>query len=134
MSLQGAAVQLQSIKSLGGGGFGVVDLVQDEDGNTYARKTFSISQPLPPQMVENVRKRFAREAKIQSGINHLNIVPVFFADVSANPPYYLMPQAICSLQDDLNADRSLGGAWLAAIKDIAAALEELHSAGFITAI
>lgn len=122
-------MKLTSIQGLGGGGFGVVDLVQDEHGNTFARKTFSISQPLPPQMVENVKKRFAREAKIQSGINHPNIVPVSYADVSADPPFYLMPQAVCSLQDDLNADRTLGGNWLAAINDIAAALDELHSAG-----
>ena len=122
-------MNLKSIKNLGGGGFGMVDLVEDEHGNTFARKTFSVAQPLPPQMVENVKKRFAREAKIQSGINHPNIVPVTYADVSADPPFYLMPQAICSLQDDLNADRTLGGNWLAAINDIAAALDELHSAG-----
>lgn len=82
-------MNLQFIKNLGGGGFGVVDLVQDEQGNTFARKSFSVSQPLPPQMVENVKKRFAREAKTQSGINHPNIVPVLYADMDADPPFYL---------------------------------------------
>lgn len=122
-------MNLQFIKNLGGGGFGVVDLVQDEQGNTFARKSFSVSQPLPPQMVENVKKRFAREAKTQSGINHPNIVPVLYADMDAAPPFYLMPQAVCSLQDDISADRTLGGHWLSAINDIVAALDELHSAG-----
>ncbi len=122
-------MNLKSIKNLGGGGFGIVDLVQDPLGNTFARKTFSVSQPLPPRMVENVKKRFAREAKIQSGIKHRNIVPVLYANLGIDPPFYLMPQAVCSLQDDLSADRSLGGNWLSAINDIVAALDELHSAG-----
>ncbi len=122
-------MNLQFVKNLGGGGFGVVDLVQDGQGNTFARKSFSVSQPLPPQMVENVKKRFAREAKTQSGINHPNIVPVLYADMDADPPFYLMPKAECSLQDELSADRTLGGHWLSAINDIVAALDELHSAG-----
>lgn len=122
-------MNLKSVENLGGGGFGTVDLVQDDQGNSYARKTFSVSQPLPEQMIANVKKRFAREAKTQSGINHPNIVPVIYADVCVDPPFYLMPRAICSLQDDLSTDRALGGNWLVAINDIVAGLDELHSAG-----
>lgn len=107
----------------------MVDLVQDEQGTSYARKTFSVSQPLPDHMIANVKKRFAREAKIQSGINHQNIVPVVYSDLNADPPFYLMPPAVCSLQDDISADRTLGGYWLSAINNIVAALDELHSAG-----
>lgn len=122
-------MKLTSIKNLGGGGFGVVDLVSDELGLMYARKTFSVAQPLPTSIIDNVKKRFAREAKTQSGISHQNIVPVLFSDLNAEPPFYLMPQAICSLQDDLSVDKTLGGNWLSAISDIVTALEELHSAG-----
>jgi eukaryotic-like serine/threonine-protein kinase len=55
------------IKHRGHGGFGSVDEVIDPDGNTYARKTFSINQPfpVPPDLAANVKKRFIREAKLQ---------------------------------------------------------------------
>ncbi|MGS0648550.1 serine/threonine-protein kinase [Komagataeibacter melomenusus] len=122
-------MRLQSIRNLGGGGFGTVDLVQDEYGSLYARKTFSVSHTMPMQMIENVKKRFVREARIQSGIVHQNIVRVLYADVVSDPPYYLMPPAECSLQDDLSMDRSIGGHWLYAISNIVDALEELHRTG-----
>lgn len=122
-------MKLTKIGDLGAGGFGVVDHVQNEHGIEYARKTFSVSQPLPEQLRDNVKKRFAREVRTQSGINHPNIVPVLYADVSADPPYYLMPRAVCSLQDEIALDRTLGGHWLTAINDIVTALDELHSAG-----
>jgi hypothetical protein len=68
--------------------------------------------------VQNIERRFAREAKTQSGIRHHNIVPVVHTELSASPPYYLMPPAICSLQDDLDRDKTLGGNWLHVVADI----------------
>ena len=100
-------MQLQTIRTLGSGGFGVVDLVEADDGSTFARKTFSVAYPLSAHVIDNVQKRFVREAKTQSGIRHRNIVPVLHTALSASPPFYLMPPAICSLQDDLDLDRSL---------------------------
>jgi len=119
-------MKLTPIRTLGGGGFGLVDLVRAEDGQTYARKTFNVAQTMPSDLVLNVKKRFAREAKTQSGIRHKNIVPVLHSELSADPPFYLMPAAICSLQDDLDKDKTLGGGWLRAIADIVAGLDELH--------
>jgi eukaryotic-like serine/threonine-protein kinase len=58
---------MKLIKQLGEGGFGVVDLVVDDKDEKFARKTLSISQNLSADMVENVRKRFVREAKVQQG-------------------------------------------------------------------
>jgi serine/threonine protein kinase len=118
-----------SIKTLGSGGFGVVDLVQSDDGAVFARKTLLPANSLAPQVVQNIGRRFAREAKTQSGIRHRNIVPVIYTELSASPPYYLMPAAICSLQDDLDCDRTLSGNWLHAIADIVAGLDELHQMG-----
>ncbi|AWM86094.1 protein kinase [Microvirga sp. 17 mud 1-3] len=118
---------LTKIRTLGSGGFGVVDLVEDDAGAHFARKTFHVLQNLPPQIIENVRRRFAREARTQMGIRHRNIVPVVDGDLDHDPPYYLMPVAVSSLQDDLARDGTLGGAWIAAIADIVAALDELHS-------
>lgn len=117
------------VRQLGAGGFGTVDLVTDAKGAHFARKTFSVAQALPPPIVENVRRRFIREAKTQSGIRHQNIVPVVYTALEVDPPYYLMPVATGNLQDDLSADKTLGGQWLGAIADIVAALDEMHKMG-----
>ncbi|VFS57243.1 Uncharacterised protein [Raoultella planticola] len=43
---KGPTMVINHIKRIGSGGFGNVDLVQDiENGNYYAKKTFSINQP-----------------------------------------------------------------------------------------
>src|SRR6478736_1604557 len=105
-------MSLVVIENLGSGGFGVVDLVRATDGSIFARKTLLPTSSLPPQVIQNIARRFAREAKIQSGIRHHNIVPVLWTELSALPPFYLMPAATCSLQDDLDRDKTLGGNWL----------------------
>lgn len=118
---------LKSIRHLGKGGFGVVDLVSDEDGKLYARKTFSVNQPLSDDLVENVRKRFVREAQLQMGLDHRNIVPVTGSALAGEAPYYLMAVADGSLSDDLANDRTLNGRFLSALSDIVAGLEEMHN-------
>jgi eukaryotic-like serine/threonine-protein kinase len=122
-------MKLDVVRNLGSGGFGTVDLVKGDDGQEYARKSFCPAQTLTASVEENVKKRFAREARIQSGIKHRNIVPVVHTELDESPPYYLMPRATCSLQDDIDRDRTLGGKWIAAITDIVAALDELHNMG-----
>jgi serine/threonine protein kinase len=114
------------VKQLGAGGFGVVDLVTDETGSEFARKTFSCSQNFSEDMVSNVRKRFVREAKVQQGFGHRNIVPVVGGNLEGDKPHYLMPVAFSSLATDLEKDRTCGGNFISVISDIVAALEELH--------
>jgi hypothetical protein len=120
-------MKLVSQKKLGSGGFGNVDLVSDEAGRTFARKTFSVNQPLPPELIPNVRKRFIREAELQSGMSHRNIVPIVYAELQGDAPWYLMPVAESSLERDLSNDKTLGGTFKLAVADIIAALAELHS-------
>ena len=123
-------MNLVHIGHLGAGGFGAVDRVRESSTNLeFARKTFIPPPGLSGQMQDNVRKRFIREVRTQSGIRHRNIVPIVYAEPGAAPPFYLMPIANSSLQDDLNNDRSLGGNWLQAIVDIVAALDEMHGMG-----
>lgn len=118
---------LKIIKQLGEGGFGVVDLVEDEVGNRYARKTFRYGGPKNAFVEANALTRFRKEAKVQKGLSHRNIVPIVGGDLNADPPFYLMPVAESSLEADMADDPRLGGEWLAAISDIVAGLEELHS-------
>jgi eukaryotic-like serine/threonine-protein kinase len=118
---------LRVIAFIDRGGFGNVEIVEDERGHRYARKTFSQNQPLSEVLLKNVLKRFDKEVRVQSSIQHPNIVPIVGHDLTANPPYYLMPLATSSLAKDLQADRTLGGAFLSALSDIVAGLEEMHS-------
>lgn len=118
-----------SIRRLGNGGFGNVDLVQDASGNHFARKTFSVNQPLSPELIENTRRRFIREVRIQSGLMHRNIVPILESDLTGSNPSYLMPLASGSLWDEIERDRAIGGKWRGAVMDIIAGLEELHGLG-----
>jgi serine/threonine protein kinase len=118
---------MQVVKRIGQGGFGNVDHVILDNGAHCARKEFSQNQPLTAELLENVRKRFTKEVKVQSAISHPNIVPVLASDLSANPPCYFMPLAESSLDKDLAEDRTLGGSFVSALSDIVSALEELHS-------
>ncbi len=122
---------MQVIKQIGRGGFGVVDLIQDQNGQQFARKTFSVNQPgnFPAELLANVAKRFVREAQVQAALSHPNIMPVVATDLNSNPPSFFMPLAVSSLDEDIGRDRSLGGRALQAIMDILAGLEELHSMG-----
>jgi hypothetical protein len=115
------------ISLIGRGGFGDVELIEDGAGNRFARKTFARNQQLDETLLENVLKRFAKEARVQGGINHPNIVPIFSSDLGNYPPSYVMPVAAGNLFDDINANRTLHGGFISAISDIAAGLEELHS-------
>lgn len=116
------------VDKIGPGGFGIVDKVKDEKGVEYARKTFQINNPgFPKKLVENARQRFKREAKFQKAISHKNIVPVLHEELEEDPPFYIMPLAVCSLQDDMEVDKTLNGKFMDAIIDIIAGLEELHS-------
>ena len=109
------------------GGFGDVDLVIDAVGAKFARKTLAENQPLTPELRDNVLKRFKKEVRTQIGISCRNIVPIVYAQLDVNPPYYLMPVAQSSLSADIAVNRTLSGAFVPALSDIVAGLEVIHS-------
>lgn len=122
---------MQVINQIGRGGFGNVDLVQDAVGAQYARKTFSINQTgnFPADLAANVKRRFIREAEVQAAISHFNIMPVVFTELHNDPPSFIMPVALSSLDRDIATDKSLNGSSMRAVMDILAGLEELHQMG-----
>lgn len=118
---------LTKIADIDSGGFGNVDLVEDEYGTRYARKSFAQNQPMSAELLDNVKKRFVKEVRIQGAINQRNIVPIISSELAVDPPFYLMPVATESLARDLAADRTLGGGFAGALGDIVAGLEVLHA-------
>lgn len=124
-------MKYKDVQRIGQGGFGIVDEVINDKNESFARKTFHISQPhlLDSATKEAVKKRFIREAKTQKALVHKNIVAVVDGDLNADPPYYIMPKAIASLADDIEEDNTLGGNFMSALMDILSGLEELHKLG-----
>lgn len=119
---------LTAIKLIGQGGFGVVQEVIDAGGNRYALKSFQLNQAsaFSPEMIDNVKKRFVREARTQGAIKHVNVMPVIADFLENNPPAYLMPLAVSTLSNDIPR---LGPQALTAIMDILAGLGHMHSMG-----
>lgn len=112
---------------LGRGGFGNVHRAVDEANNEYAIKYFAQNQPMNADILENVRKRFIKEVRIQKSIQHENIVPILEAWEGDNLSY-LMPKATCSLADEIETNKGdVAGRYMEILSNIASALDYLHS-------
>jgi eukaryotic-like serine/threonine-protein kinase len=116
------------IREIGRGGFGIVHEALGDDGAHYALKYLN---PAAFQQQDHamLMRRFEREVRYQQMVNHPNVVSVVAHDLNANPPWFAMPLAIGSLKDDLESDRTLGGAPRKPLFDILAGLEALHQKG-----
>jgi eukaryotic-like serine/threonine-protein kinase len=117
-----------TVREIGRGGFGIVYEVIGDDGNRYAKKCLNLSGFPPPEHAMLTR-RFEREVRYQQMINHPNVVRVIEHSLTASPAWFVMPLAEGSLKDDLEADRTLGGAPKKPLFDILAGLEALHQKG-----
>lgn len=53
------------------------------------------------------KRRFAREVRMMSDIEHTNVMPIVFHNLDHSPPYFLMPLADHSLQDELEGTTEL---------------------------
>src|SRR5690242_14424337 len=75
---------------IGSGGFGVVShAVRIEDGAPFAVKQLSDHLLYDEEAV----KRFRREVRLQRELEHPNILPIVGANLSATPPWFVMPIA-----------------------------------------
>jgi eukaryotic-like serine/threonine-protein kinase len=84
------------IRKIGSGGFGEVYTCRcDADGNTYAKKTLTDSSD------EDAIKRFTREVRILSTLDHPNIVRVLAKRLQTPPFFYVMPLFKRSLRSEL---------------------------------
>ncbi|PQA90387.1 protein kinase family protein, partial [Chryseobacterium piscicola] len=74
------------IKEINRGGFGIIEKVSCDDGNVYARKTFSpIPNPkITKKIIDKSRNRFIREVKIQSRLQEEYIIPIVHFDISGD--------------------------------------------------
>ncbi|WP_334183213.1 serine/threonine protein kinase [Novosphingobium sp.] len=119
-----------TIREIGRGGFGVVEEVEDEDGERFATKTLVYSHGATEDDKAALRARFEREVKYQRAIAHRHVVPILGRNLKDDPPWFVMPLAEGSLQKEIRDDRTLGGKPRKAIFDLLAGLEEIHRLGY----
>lgn len=114
----------------GRGGFGVVEevLANDGSGSRFARKTLSINQSFHPDedFTEQLKRRFIREANLQSGMSHPNVVPILKTFLKEDPPSFIMPLAISSVADDMKKNKTMNDGFMHMLTDVMAALEYIH--------
>jgi serine/threonine-protein kinase len=119
----------QVIEKLGAGGMGVVYKTRD----THLERLVALKL-LPPEKVADVerKRRFVREAKCASAINHPNIVTIYDIDSDAGVGFiameYVEGRTLTQLipPSGLRADQALKYA-----AQVAGALAAAHSAGII---
>lgn len=120
------------IREIGRGGFGRVFEVENGTGDRFALKEFEPNSDIQSLIdkgtvkLENLKGRFKREVKYQSQLSSKHVVHIVESDLDADRPWFVMELAIGTLQDDIQADRSLGGNPSRVLFDILAGLEEIH--------
>ena len=109
---------------IGQGGMGsVVEVERLADGRALALKFCRVGGPW--------RKRFEREVRLMARVKHPNVVPVVDADLGATLPYFVMPLAVGSLEDEL---RFLSGSEpeaLAAFRQACLGVQAIHGSGIV---
>ena len=122
-------VNYTTIKELGRGSFGVVHEAERGDGLRVAVKQFNDPKIRGVPRADLV-KRFEREVRYQKRISHRNVVRVLDDDLTADPPWFVMELADCTLQDMMNNGGLDPAMRDRALFDILAGLEELHAHDF----
>lgn len=123
---------MREIRLIDRGGFGVVHEVEADDGSRLARKSFDpqIGSGSPVEIAK-LGKRFVREVRIQSQIQHPNVMPILSHDLDASPPWFTMPLAQQSFTTKIEEDKRNGTLDTAPWQDILSAVEELHRLGYV---
>jgi serine/threonine protein kinase len=87
-------MQIHRVQRIGAGGFSIVhEAIIPEYGRVAVKELVS---RLPDDIA-----RFRREVKIQSQLQHPNIVPILAFELDTNPPWFAMPLAASNLEREL---------------------------------
>lgn len=119
------------VREIGRGGFGVVEEVQDENGNRYARKTFAPAATIPMDAHAKLRKRFRREIITQQQLGGTELLPVLDQGTDSGDPWFVMPLADQTYKEKIAEDKAKGVVDIKPIADILNGLQRLHDLGYV---
>ncbi|NUX55966.1 serine/threonine-protein kinase [Paraburkholderia youngii] len=123
---------LRNVRELGHGGFGRVYEVVDPNGVRAALKTLEPEKHVGDVLTQGeLTARFAREVRYQSAMDHPNVVRILGHHLTGTPPWFVMPLAECTMEQELSKDRTFGGSLARVLYDILSGLEALHAAGYV---
>lgn len=111
------------INEIDRGGMGCVLLV--DDLQTQSR----VALKYCPSEEDAMRRRFGREVRIMSSMDHPNVMSVLWHNDNYNPPYFVMPLATQSVADQARANRDLRSV-LDVFMGICTGVQAIHGAGF----
>jgi len=117
--------------TIGRGGFGVVEQVTTTEGENYARKTFAPASYRPVDAHPKLRKRFKREVMVQAELGGKEIMPVVDSDLNVDHPWFVMPLAEATYEEQIATDRASGSVDIDAVADILNGLQHLHDLGYV---
>jgi serine/threonine protein kinase len=76
-------------------------------------------------------RRFAREVRIMEQVRHPNVVPIEASCLEHRPPYFVMPLAERSLDDDLPRVQGNESDALRILRQVCRGVQALHASGII---
>lgn len=120
------------IENINRGGFGIIDKVKCDDGNIYARKTFSPSDEFKKDqnLCDRLKIRFIREVKTQKILPSDYFIPILYDDLNLSNPYFIMPLADDVFTDEIARSKAEGRN-PEGIGDILNGLEFLHDKALV---
>jgi hypothetical protein len=93
------------------------------DGRHYALKRCRLAGP--------GLRRFAREVRLMERVRHPHVVPVLASDLRSSPPYFVMPLARGSLQDELPRLAGREDEALEIFRQVCLGVRAIHDSGIV---
>jgi hypothetical protein len=119
---------------IGSGGFGdVAQATQIDDAGDPVGPPLAVKRLRDELLaVTEAVERFRREVRYLDSIDHPNVMPVVARNLSASPPWFVMPRASGSLADGIAAGLNGSPEWMrTTFRSVLEGVAQIHDRGFV---